>query len=67
MKIIHQAANLDEVMRYFAKDYNVGDGRTLYELEYFISPDGKTVMFKMWIDEAPSSPTPPDSPTEIKL
>ncbi len=46
-------ASLDTVMRSWAKEYQFKDGKKLVEyasVEWFLSPDGKKVIFKLLIE-----------------
>lgn len=47
MKIDYQIISIDDIMQYFAKDFNFLKGRKLYRAEYFIDVKKGKVVFEL--------------------
>lgn len=47
MRIEHQVVSLDEVMRYFAKGFELRDGRKIFQLDHFIDTAKGQVVFRL--------------------
>jgi hypothetical protein len=63
---IYQEANLDTVIHYFAKDFQLQPGTELLEVEYYVDPFKKKVIYKLFVKKhpdppQPTPPTPPDA------
>ena len=50
MKIEYIEKTLEQVIRYYAKDFNPKDG-IVYNFEYFVDPTKDRVIFKLFIEE----------------
>lgn len=48
----YQERKLDEVMRYFAKDFQCKiPGEKIHHVEYFVDPVKQVVVFKLFVKE----------------
>lgn len=58
MKIEYQEADLDTVLRYYAKGYRLPKDGALYQFEAMVDTGKRKVVFKLYIEEKEKLPVP---------
>lgn len=51
MPIVYQEQSIDDVVRYFAKDFKTRPGQKVHVVEFFVDTMARKVIFKFHIEE----------------